>query len=122
MHPNPVCYWELASSDAEKSTRFFHDVFGWDFEYDEKSTIHELPAKEVQKYFAGGGIFTLKMPRVPFLTIYIRVDDIEEKAKKIEQCGGSIEIPPRVVTPGGPTICLFNEPTGVTFAMIQAKK
>jgi hypothetical protein len=122
MHQNPICYWELASSDAEKSTRFFHDVFGWDFEYDAHSTIHELPAREEQKAFAGGGIFTLRMARVPFLTIYIKVDDIEEKAKKIEQCGGEITISPRVVTPGGPMICLFNEPAGVTFAMIQAKK
>jgi predicted enzyme related to lactoylglutathione lyase len=122
MTQNPVCYWELASSNAEKSERFFHEVFGWNFEYDEKTTIYELAAGEGQKAFAGGGIFTLTMARVPFLTIYIKVDDIEEKAKKIEECGGLITIPPRVVTPGGPKICLFNEPSGVTFAMIQAAK
>lgn len=122
MHPNPVCYWELASNDAERSTKFFHDVFGWDFEYDEKSTIHELSARDVQKYFGGGGIFTMRQAKLPFLTIYIRVEDIEVKAKKIVECGGFIVIPPKVVTPGGPTICLFNEPSGVTFAMLQAKK
>jgi len=122
MQKNPICYWELGTNDAEKSVRFFHDVFGWNFEYDAHSTIHELPVGEGQKAFAGGGIFTLRMAKVPFLTIYIKVDDIEKKAKKIEQCGGSIEISPRVVTPGGPVICLFNEPTGVTFAMNQAKK
>ena len=122
MQRYPICYWELASNNAERSVRFFQEVFGWVFAYDEKSTIHELPAGEGQKAFAGGGIFTLSLAREPFLTVYIKVDDIEAKAKKIEECGGSIEIQPSVVTPGGPMICLFKEPSGVTFAMLQSKK
>jgi hypothetical protein len=70
MQQYPVCYWELASNDAERSVQFFHDVFGWTFEYDERSTIHELPAGDAQKAFAGGGmrsfclyvIFSLAVP------------------------------------------------------------
>jgi predicted enzyme related to lactoylglutathione lyase len=119
MQRNPVVYWEIASNDAEKSVKFMKDVFGWNFEYDEKTTIHEFLADEAEKAFAGGGIFTLHQAKLPFLTIYIRVDDIEAKAKKIEELGGFIVISPRQVIPGGPTICLFNEPSGVTLAMIQ---
>ncbi len=119
---NPICYWELASNDAEKSTKFFEEVFGWKSEYDKSSTIYELPAGDGQKAFAGGGIFTFKPARLPFLTIYIKVDNIEILAKKVEECGGFIVIPPTVPFPGGPTICLFNEPSGVTFAMLQSRK
>jgi len=39
----------------------------------------------------------------------------------IEQEGGFITIEP-VEIPGGSKICLFNEPSGVTFAMIEKIK
>ena len=117
---NPICYWELASYDAEKSSKFFEAVFDWKFEYDKNSTIHELPVAEDQKPF-GGGIFTLQKAKLPFLTLYILVEDIKEKVKKIEEYGGHITIPPTVPFPGGPVICLFNEPSGVTFAMLERK-
>jgi predicted enzyme related to lactoylglutathione lyase len=122
MQKNPICYWELASHNAEKSVKFFEDVFGWKFIYDKESTIHELPVENAQKEFVGGGIFTLQQAKLPFLTIYIKVEDIDDMAKRIEEHGGFIVIPPRVVTPGGPKICLFNEPSGVTFALIQSRK
>jgi len=115
---NTLCYWELASHDAAKSSKFFEEVFGWKFEYDKNSTIYDLRVEEDQKPF-GGGIFTLQNAKLPFLTLYILVDDIKAKVKKIEECGGLITIPPTVPFPGGPVICLFNEPSGVTFAMLE---
>ncbi|MBN2621438.1 hypothetical protein JXB22_10160 [candidate division WOR-3 bacterium] len=118
---NPLCYWELASHDAEISVKFFEDVFGWKFAYDKNSTIHDLRINDTEKPF-GGGIFTLLNAKLPFLTLYILVDDIKEKVKSIEMHGGLITIPPTVPFPGGPTICLFNEPSGVTFAMIERKR
>jgi hypothetical protein len=119
MSENPVVYWELASNNAEKSVEFFKKAFGWNFDYDKKTTIYELPKQENQ--FRGGGIFTLKMEKPPFLTIYIEVNDVKKKAKEIEELGGSIVIQPIEINPGI-HICLFNEPSGVTFAMLQKKK
>jgi len=55
---------------------------------------------------------------LPFLTLYIQVADIEEKANLIEEAGGWIVEPPNELS-GRTKICLFNEPSGVTFAMIQ---
>ena len=56
--------------------------------------------------------------RLPFVALYIQVDDIDEKAKTIEENGGFIVEAP-FDTSSGSRICLFNEPSGVTFAMIQ---
>jgi uncharacterized protein len=67
MNGNPIVYWELASSNAEKSVEFFKKAFGCDFDYDKATTIYELP-KEINQ-FRGGGVFTLKMAKPPFLTI-----------------------------------------------------
>ena len=96
-------------------------IHGWDFKFDPGSGIHELPTGETSKQFSGGGIFTLKKAKLPFLTLFIKIKNIEEKAKLIEQEGGFITIEP-VEIPGGSKICLFNEPSGVTFAMIEKIK
>jgi uncharacterized protein len=115
MSANPIVFWELASHDSEKSVQFFRDVFGWKIDFDEKAaffkTRHNPPT------LSGGGIFTLKRAKLPFLTLYISVEDIHEMAKKVEEHGGFLVEPPFDI--GGEWICLFNEPSGVTFAMIE---
>ena len=83
----------------------------------DKSPIHYVPAGEEDPK-VDGGIFTLKKAKLPFLTIYLLVEDIAEKAKLIEEHGGHIVQGPTEI-PGGAKICLFNEPSGVTFAMYQ---
>lgn len=117
MSNNPVVFWELASHDAEKSVKFFRNVFNWNLKYYDKVGIYEIAADDPQA-FSGGGIFTLKKARLPFLTIYIKVTNIEEMARRIQQFGGQI-IEPVHEIPGGARICLFNEPSGVTLAIIQ---
>jgi predicted enzyme related to lactoylglutathione lyase len=119
---NPVVYWELASHDAKKTTDFLKKVFQWAPEYNEKTEIYEFPAGESRKSFSGGGAFTQKRAQfLPFLTIYIQVADIEAKARLVEKHGGFIVIAPKEVFPGI-KICLFNEPSGVTLAMIERRR
>jgi predicted enzyme related to lactoylglutathione lyase len=117
MSNNPVVYWELASHDATRTVDFLKKVFDWDFEYDARTAIHELPAELMP--VQGGGVFTLRRARLPFVTIYIKVDDLDAKVKLIEENGGFIVDPP-LDLPDGSRICLFNEPSGVTLAMIQS--
>jgi uncharacterized protein len=116
MSANPIVWWELASHDSEKSVQFFRDVFGWDLQFDEKAGFHKI--RHNPPTVSGGGIFTLKRAKLPFLTLYIEVDDIHGMAKKVEEHGGLIVEAPFDIG-GGNWICLFNEPSGVTFAMIQ---
>ena len=120
MTANPVCWWELASHDAEKSVTFFNRVFDWDLAHDERLGFYVMPAdKDDKQAFGGGGVFTLGKAKLPFIALYIRVEDIEVKVQMIEEAGGHIvEAPFEIQT--GTKICLFNEPSGVTFALIQS--
>jgi hypothetical protein len=116
MSANPIVWWELASHDAEKSVQFFREVFGWQLDFDEKAGFfktHDNPPT-----VSGGGIFTLRRAKLPFVALYISVEDIQGMAKKVQEHGGFIVDPPFEVG-GGTWICLFNEPSGVTFAMIE---
>jgi predicted enzyme related to lactoylglutathione lyase len=116
MTENPIIWWELATQDQEKSVKFFEEVFGWEFYLDENVGFYKM--KNGRFNLAGGGIFTLRRAKLPFVCLYIQVDDIQEKAGKIESAGGLIVDPPAELAPGE-WLCLFNDPSGVTFAMIS---
>lgn len=119
MANNPVVMWELASHDQEKSVTFLRKLFDWELQFDDSLGFYLLPAEPGEKEdYYGGAVFTLGKARLPFLTIYVRVEDIEAKASLVRELGGHIIEEPNEV-PGGAKICLFNEPSGVTFAMIQ---
>jgi hypothetical protein len=120
MQQNPIVFWELASHDMEKSVQFFRDVFGWQIDFNDRLAFYIIPESTPKNGSVEGGVFTLKRAKLPFLTLYIQVDDIENKVKLIEEKGGFVTEGPREI-PGGSKICLFNEPSGVTFAMIQPK-
>mgnify|MGYP001224244725 CR=1 FL=1 len=114
---NPAIFWEIASHDAERTAEFLKKVFGWKIIYDKDSTIHYIPTESAfSKY--DGGVFTLRKAKLPFLTIYIQVDDINKKVQEIEDNGGYIVEQVNEVAPGT-LICLFNEPSGVTLGMLQ---
>jgi hypothetical protein len=46
MSNNPVVFWELASHDAEKSVKFFKNVFNWNLKYYDKVGIYEIAADD----------------------------------------------------------------------------
>lgn len=118
MQQNPVVFWELASQDMEKSVQFFRDVFEWRIDFNDQLGFFIIPESTPPGKALEGGVFILKRAKLPFLTLYIQVDDIENKARLVEEKGGFITEGPLEI-PGGALICLFNEPSGVTFAMIQ---
>ena len=119
MQKNPVVFWELASHDMEKSVQFFREVFDWQIEFSDRLGFYMIPESTLSGEAVEGGIFTLKRAKLPFLTLYIRVENIENMAKLVEDKGGWIIEQPHEL-PGESKICLFNEPSGVTFAMIQS--
>lgn len=117
MGKNPVVFWELASHDAEKSVAFFREVFEWDVQFDERLGFYGVTTDPLPEG-VWGGMFTLRKARLPFVCLYIQVEDIERMAASVEAHGGFIVEAVQVI-PGGSKLCLFNEPSGVTYAMIE---
>lgn len=113
---NPAVWWELASHDQDKSAKFFQDVFGWDLQIDPKLGFYTM--KHEPPRISGGGIFTLKRAKLPFISLYIQVEDIDGMAEKVTEHGGLVTDAPFEISPGV-RLCLFNEPSGVEFAMIE---
>lgn len=120
MQKNPVVFWELACHDMEKTVEFFKEVFEWKVEFSDRLGFYIIPEISPLNEALDGAVFTLKRAKLPFLTVFIQVEDIEAKAKLISEKGGFIVDEPSEI-PGGSKICLFNEPSGVTFAMLEPK-
>ncbi len=116
---NPIVCWELASHDEKKSAEFFRDVFGWEAKFDEKLGFYRVNAPGGRDP-AHGYVFTLRKAKLPFVALYIAVEDIKAMRDRVEEHGGFIVIEPTVI--GESKICLFNEPSGVTFAMIEQEE
>jgi len=114
---HPVVFWELGCHNAEASVVFFRDLFDWDIRQSANPILYHARSAD-EEGGINGAVFTLQKAKLPFLTVYVLVDDIEEKARLVEQRGGLIVEPPQEI-PGGSRICLFNDPSGVTFAMLE---
>lgn len=121
MPANPVVFWELGTHDGPRSLEFFKTVFGWS----------SSPVPGAKTFFhtvetggegggVDGGVFTLSQARPSFVTVYVLVEGIEAKAALVEKAGGLIVEPPHEISPGT-WLCLFNEPSGVTFAMLEKR-
>jgi predicted enzyme related to lactoylglutathione lyase len=110
---------ELATSDWRAAFDFYRQMFGW-------QTIDEADMGPLGTYLifgadgaAYGGIFN-KPPEMPVTAwcYYVRVQDVNEIARKVTENGGQVINGPMEV-PGGDWIAQCLDPTGGMFAVHQ---
>ena len=89
--PHPVVHFEIAGRDGEKIQKFYSDLFGWEINSNNPMNYGVVDTKTGQGI--NGGIY--KAPHdVPFLTFYVRVDDLQKFLDKAEKLGGQAVVPP----------------------------
>jgi predicted enzyme related to lactoylglutathione lyase len=117
--PNSLCWNELCTRDVEGSKKFYAKVLGWtyeampmgDFDY-EVVKVGERP---------NGGI----MPMVgemwegipPHWMVYFAVADTDAIARKCEQTGGKIMVPPQDMSVG--RFAVLADPQGAVFSVLK---
>ena len=116
------CWNELATSDPDKAKKFYTELLGW--------TTEEMPMGEgaYTVFKAGeaqaGGMFkiTPQMGEVPPHWMgYITVADADATAKKVEELGGKVIVPPMDV-PGVGRMITVIDPTGAAVSMMAFPK
>ncbi len=125
-YPDSVfCWVELSTTDAKAAKAFYSGLFGWDF--DDRPTemggVYSM-AKLGGKDVAGLG----EMPQVmqekkipPFWMSYVKHDDADGVAARIEERGGKFILPPMDVMDYGRMIVAI-DPTGASFGVWQPSK
>ena len=113
--PGSFVHIEIASTDPDRTKKFFEDVFEWDFT--------DVPEMDYHTYMApsgpGGGLMKPMENQVPGILNYLLSHDIDADVKKIEEAGGRV-LQPKMEIPGVGWWAAFQEPTGITLALFQS--
>lgn len=120
----PVVHFEVIGKDAERTQRYYAELFGWEIEAlgFENPTNYGLVQREkntnAEGIGIGGGVGGAPEGYSGHVTFYVEVPDAEEALAKAESLGGSRTMGPDQV-PGGPVIGLFTDPDGNTVGVVQ---
>jgi len=112
---NPLCHFELMTTDLAKCTSFYGTVFGWKFDNDSMPGYTLVDTGQEPT----GGIFSA--PEVapgPCANIYFQVDDIEGTLQRASESGGMI-IVDKTEIPGVGHFGMFTDPEGIAVGVMQ---
>ena len=113
-----VCWNELTTTNVEAAKSFYAELLGWTLK---ESQIG--PVTYTEFYVAGkpsGGMFQMgtefgNMPS--HWMAYIAVEDVDASAKRVEELGGKVCVPPTDI-PNTGRFCVIDDPTGATISLI----
>lgn len=120
-----ICWSELASKDLAAASKFYKELFGWTIKggnvTNADSDAAEMNYSEVViggKPVGGMYQITGRMGGMPSnWSTYVSVDDVDASAKRVEELGGSVVMPPMDIPQVG-RFCIIKDPSGATIQMI----
>ncbi|MDI1462343.1 VOC family protein [Catellatospora sp. KI3] len=118
--PGTLAWNELTTRDTDGAKEFYGAVFGWD--------AHDLPFGSVTytEWQVAGRSIAGMMPMEgddwpadlpPHWMVYWHVADTDLAARRVEELGGVVCVPPTDIPPGRFAIC--EDPQGGVFAVIR---
>ena len=121
-HGMPVngefCWNELATTDAEAAKKFYAELFGWDYKVGDvegvaysEITVNGRPVGGIHQMGAEFG------GAPPHWMAYVAVSDVDAAARKVEELGGKVCVPPTDI-PNVGRFCVINDPAGATMSLI----
>lgn len=109
---------ELMTTDVEAAKRFYGSLFGWEME---EKNVTGMPYTVAKVGDTGvGGIMAVPPQAAeipPHWGSYVTVDDVDATAKKAEELGAQICLPPTDIPTVG-RFCVFRDPQGASIAII----
>jgi predicted enzyme related to lactoylglutathione lyase len=105
---SPVIHFEVGGSDAERSRRFYQELFGWEITVDGSGYG---AVRTGSKQGIGGGVMQAPPGRSNWVTFYVAVDDLETSLRSVEELGGTRITEPVPVGEVG-SFAMFADPDG----------
>lgn len=105
----PVIHWEIAARDAKRIQQFFAALFDWQVSADNPWSYGVVETGG--QGGINGGIFQTPDDVPPYLTFYVRVDDLQAYLDRAEALGGKTVMPPMPI-PGIGAAAMFSTPEG----------
>ncbi|MCA9666316.1 MAG: VOC family protein [Myxococcales bacterium] len=118
---NAFAWNELATRDLAGSKKFYSELFGWQLETADMGEMKYTMIKNADR--SNGGMIQMDaqwegVP--PHWMTYFWVDDVDAKAKQVEQTGGKVCVPPTDIPVG--RFSVVNDPQGATFTLFKGNQ
>ncbi len=102
-----LVHWEIPATDIARSREFYSRLFGWKM----TESGPDYVMFDVEDGI-GGGIFRVPAMPEPCIDVYIRVADIPETLRRVEELGGKVEKPKTEIGGGYGYYAFFRDPCG----------
>lgn len=105
-----VVHFEIPANDTGVITKFFGDVFGWEFQKWGDQDYHLTSAGDQEAPGIGGAIIKRDQPN-QVVTNTIGVSSIDDMIPVIEKNGGTVVVPKQAIGEMG-FLAYFTDPEG----------
>ncbi|HEX7175406.1 MAG TPA: VOC family protein [Pyrinomonadaceae bacterium] len=116
------CWTELSTKDAEAAKKFYTELLGWEIKTSDGAGMvyNEIVVggKHVGGIYQAGPECGGEMPTR--WSSYVAVDDVDASAKRVEELGGKVSVPPMDI-PNTGRFCVITDPTGANISLITLK-
>ena len=93
--PGTFCWYELLTNDPEGAKSFYPEIFGWTVASEPSATGEPyFMFKSGEKTVAGIHPMPAEVQHPPYWLTYVAVEDVDAKAKLVEELGGKVLHPP----------------------------
>ncbi|HUQ30576.1 MAG TPA: VOC family protein [Pyrinomonadaceae bacterium] len=116
-----ICWNELASKDVEAAKTFYTELLGWKLMGSQAAGMNYTEIVVGDKHI--GGMYQLTdecggADATSHWMSYIAVDDVDTSARRAEELGGKVRVPPMDI-PNVGRFCVINDPTGAAISLIK---
>ena len=115
---NPVMHWQVLTKQPKKLEEFYSALFGWKVSGENALGYRQVDTNSKEGIHGGFWPISEKEGH-SMVQLFIRVDDVNEHAKRAEKLGAHIVIPPQTL-PGGDEMAVVVDPDGIPFAIFRS--
>lgn len=114
----PVMQWQLLAKDAERATRFYAGVFGWNVRTDNAlgyRTVETGAGRGID-----GGIWPTPPEGRAAVQLFVEVEDFDTCIARARELGGAVLMPPQKL-PDGDEMALITDSEGLTVGLFRPR-
>ncbi|MBV9210119.1 MAG: VOC family protein [Acidobacteria bacterium] len=116
--PGTFCWAELGSQDLEAAKKFYSELLGWKMVESKAAGMNYTEIVAGEEHIGGMFQITPEMGgNMPSQWVsYVAVEDVDDAARRVEELGGKISVPPTDIANVG-RFCVINDTTGATISL-----
>jgi predicted enzyme related to lactoylglutathione lyase len=115
--PRPI-HFEITATDPERVTRFYSDVFGWQFQRWEGPMEYWMIITGDEKSPGINGGLGRRQDGASATTNTIDVPSLDAALASVEKSGGTVTVP-KMAIPGIGWLAYCVDPEGTSFGMME---